>query len=313
MKPRLNLALRIVTVAAVVVGLWFFIRKIHWDRLGHELATAKVWPLIIAAALNYVLLFGKALCWRVMLAPRYPVATARLIRYTIVAFAASVLAPARAGELLRVWLLKKRDHVPVAEVAGVAIAEKLLDAVSMLVMVAPLYWLMPDLPPWVTRSILICAGLAIVAFVGLFIAVGRIHIDDRSSWFARFIAGMHVLRSGKRLVLAFASLMLVWVADLVMIWLVAHAVGIELPLAAGLLVLFTLNLAITAPSTPAGVGALEVGVLAATRLLGIPDEPAFAFALLYHTLQIIPLIIVGLLLEWRLVLGKEATVTEADA
>ncbi|HEX4450091.1 MAG TPA: lysylphosphatidylglycerol synthase domain-containing protein, partial [Kofleriaceae bacterium] len=76
----------------------------------------------------------------------------------------------------------------------------------------------------------------------------------------------------------------------------------------GLLILFTLNLAITAPSTPAGVGALEVGVLLATRLLGIPDEPAAALALLYHGLQILPLLVVGLVLEWRLVLGKDATV-----
>jgi uncharacterized membrane protein YbhN (UPF0104 family) len=78
-----------------------------------------------------------------------------------------------------------------------------------------------------------------------------------------------------------------------------------MPIAAGLLVLFTLNLAITAPSTPAGVGALEVGVLAGTHLLGIPDTDALAFALLYHALQIIPLVIVGLALEWRLVLGKD--------
>ena len=204
------------------------------------------------------------------------------------------------------WLLKKRDGVPVADVAAVAIAEKLLDAVSMLIMVAPLHWLLPDLPTWVTHSILICAVIAVVAFVGLFVAVGHVHADGSSSWFARFIAGMHVLRSGRRLVGSFAALLVVWIADLVMIWLVAHAVGLELSPGAGLLVLFTLNLAITAPSTPAGVGALEVGVLAATRLLGIPDEPALAFALLYHMLQILPLIAVGLALEWRLVLGKDS-------
>jgi uncharacterized membrane protein YbhN (UPF0104 family) len=286
----------------VAACLWFFVKKIDWHRLGNELVTAKVWPLVIAAALNFVLLIGKAVCWRIMLAPRYRVPTLRLTRYTIVAFAASVLAPARAGELLRVWLLKKRDGVPTAEVAGVAIAEKLLDAVTMLVLVAPLPWLLPGLPKWVADSLMICAGVAVVAFVGLFIAVGRIREPD--SWFGRFIAGMHVLRSGRRLVGSIATLMVVWIADWSMIWLVAYAVGIQLSIPAGLLILFTLNLAITAPSTPAGVGALEVGVLAATRLLDIPNEPALAFALLYHALQIIPLLIVALSLEWRLVLGK---------
>ncbi|CAN5468369.1 lysylphosphatidylglycerol synthase transmembrane domain-containing protein [soil metagenome] len=302
-KRLLWLLVRVLTIALIVAALWFLIRKIDWTKLGATIATASLWPLLVAAVVNYVLLVGKAVCWRIMLAPRYDVPTLRLVRYTIVAFAASVLAPARAGELLRVWLLKKRDGVPTADVAAVAITEKLLDGVTMSILVAPLPWLLPDLAAWVTNSIMICAALALLAFIGLYIAVGR--IKDPTSWFARLIAGMEILRSPARLGSAMATLMVVWLADWVMIWLVAHAVGIAMPIGAGLLILFTLNLAITAPSTPAAVGALEVGVLAATRLLHIPDEQALAFALLYHAIQIVPLVVVGLALEWRLVLGKD--------
>jgi glycosyltransferase 2 family protein len=302
---HLGAVIRLVAVVAVVVCLYLLIREIAWSRLVYDIVHARLLPLVIAAVLNYVLLLGKAVAWRVMLAPRYPVPTPRLMRYTIVAFAASVLAPARAGELLRVWLLKRREGVPTADVAAVAIAEKLLDGVTMLILVAPLPWLLPGLPRWVASSIGICAGIALAAFVVLSILVRTLEVTETSSWLKRFIAGMHVLQSGRRLALAMAALMVVWIADWIMIWLVAHAVGIELTVPAGLLILFTLNLAITAPSTPAGVGALEVGVLAATRLLDIPDEPAMALALLYHALQIIPLLVVGLVLEWRLVLGKD--------
>ncbi|MFT3697467.1 MAG: lysylphosphatidylglycerol synthase transmembrane domain-containing protein [Kofleriaceae bacterium] len=303
MKKHLATILRVVVICLVAIGLFYFVKKIDWHKLGHELAHAKAWPLVLAAALNFVLLIGKAVTWRIMFAPRYQVSTMRLTRYTIVAFAASVLAPARAGELLRVWMLKKRDGVPTADTAAVAIAEKLLDGATMLLLVSPLPWLLPDLPHWVTDSILICSGIALVAFVGFVIAQGR--IKDPKSWFARFIAGMHVLRSPGRLVSAMGVLMIVWLADWAMIALVAYAVDIQLSGPAGLLILFTLNLAITAPSTPAGVGALEVGVLGATKLLDIPDEKAFALALLYHALQIFPLLAVGLSLEWRLVLGRE--------
>ena len=44
-----------------------------------------------------------------------PGADDALFRYTIAAFAASVIAPARAGELIRVWVLKKRHGVPIAD------------------------------------------------------------------------------------------------------------------------------------------------------------------------------------------------------
>lgn len=302
MRARLHTIIRIAAIAVVGMCLWLFTRDVDWGRLGDELRHAKLAPLLAAGVLNYVLLIGKAVCWRIMLAPRYAVPTLRLVRYTIVAFGASVLAPARAGELLRVWLLNKRDRVPVADVAAVAIAEKLLDAVSILILVAPLPWLLPRLESWVTTSILVCAAIAVTAFIGLYIAVGRIKAPG--SWFGRFIAGMHVLRSGRRLIGSFAALFAVWSADLAMICLVGSAVGIALPIPAALLILFTLNLAITAPSTPGGIGALQVGVLAATRLLGIADEPAFALALLYHSLQIVPLVVIGLALEWRLVLGR---------
>jgi hypothetical protein len=59
------------------------------------------------------------------------------------------------------------------------------------------------------------------------------------------------------------------------------------------------------PSTPAQVGALEVGALAALDLLHVGHEAALAFALLYHALQVVPLIAAGLIFELRLVLGRE--------
>jgi uncharacterized membrane protein YbhN (UPF0104 family) len=299
--------IRAVAIAIVIACLVVFARKLHWAELGHDLAHARVLPLVLAGAINYLMLVGKAVAWRIMLAPKHQVSTGRLVRYTIVAFAASVLAPARAGELLRVWLLRRRDGVPTADVAAVAIAEKLLDGVTMLILVAPLPWLLPGLERWVATSIAICAAIAVAAFVALSILVRRRAVTEHGSWLGRFVAGMHVLRSGSRLAAAMAVLVGVWVVDWIMIWLVGVSVGLSLTIPQGLLILFTLNLAITAPSTPAGVGALEVGVIIATRLLGIADEPAGALALLYHGLQIIPLLIVGLALEWRLVLGKDAT------
>jgi hypothetical protein len=297
--------LRIAAVITIAACLWFFFRKMHWAKLGEALRDARVWPLVLAAILNFVCLWGKAVCWRIMLAPRYTVKVVRLFRYTIAAFAASVIAPARAGEVLRVWALKRRDGVPVAESAAVAVAEKLLDGISMLILIAPVPWLVPGLPSWVTRSMLLFGGIAVVVFVALVFVVGRIKVRAESSWFMRFLSGMHVLRSPKRLLLALLSLVVAWAADLAMVTLVLYAVGIDLPIGAGLLILFTLNVTIMVPSTPASVGALELGVLAATRLLHVPDEPALAFALLYHALQILPLVLAGFVLELRLVLGRD--------
>lgn len=312
MNGRLAIVLRLAAIVLVAVLLWLFARELEWGKLAAAFAHARLWPLAVAAALNFVCLAGKAACWRILLAPRHVVPTPRLLRYTIAAFATSVIAPARAGEVIRLWTLKRRDQVPVADSAAVAVGEKLLDGVSMLLLVAPLPWLLPGLPAWVGEAILACSAIAITVFLALFVAVGRVEVHEKSSWLARFIAGMHVMRDPLRLGGALVTLIVVWLADLGMVSLTLYAVGIDLPIAAGLLILFTTNLTIMVPSTPAAVGALEVGALAATRLLGVADEPAFAFALLYHALQVFPLLAAGLLLEFPLVLGRER-VTETAA
>jgi uncharacterized membrane protein YbhN (UPF0104 family) len=177
-------------------------------------------------------------------------------------------------------------------------------AVTLLLVVAPVPWLLPGLPNWVEDSMLLCAGLAAGALVAMFVAVGRIEAREPRSWFARLIAGMHVVRDAKRFMLVVLTLMLTWAADLMAVISVLHAVGIEVPLGAAMFILFAFNLAIAVPSTPAQVGAMQVGALAATSLLGIPHGPALAFALLYQVMQIVPLLIVGFILELDLVRGR---------
>jgi uncharacterized protein (TIRG00374 family) len=305
MNRRLTLVIRVVAIAAIAAALWWFVHAMDFAALGRALRTAKVWPLVLAACLNFVCLWGKSACWRIMLAPRHQVSVLRLFRYTIAAFAASAIAPARAGEVLRVWTLKRRDGVPPADTAAVAVAEKLLDGITMLMLVAPVPWLLPGLPRWVSVAIATCGVVAVVVFVVLWIAIGRTRQTGSLSVVRRFLAGMHVMRSPTRLLGSFAVLMLVWAADLGEVMAVLYAVDVHLPVAAGILILFSLNLTIMVPSTPAQVGALEVGALAALDLLHVGHEQALAFALLYHTLQVIPLIAVGLLFELRLVLGKD--------
>lgn len=311
MNRRLARTLRVLAIAAVAAAMWWFVRAMDFAKLGEALRTAKVWPLVVSASLSFVCLFGKAVCWRIMLAPRHKIPVVRLFRYTIAAFAASAIAPARAGEVLRVWTLKRRDGVPAADTAAVAVAEKLLDGISMLIIVAPVPWLLPGLPSWVASGIALGAVIAIGLFVGLVIAVGRVDAVGPANetkfrgLVRRFLAGMHVLRSPKRMLGALGVLLLVWAADLGEVTAVLYAVNIHLPIAAGLLILFALNLTIMVPSTPAQVGALEAGALGALDLLHVSYEPALAFALLYHLLQVIPLVAAGLIFELRLVLGRD--------
>jgi hypothetical protein len=303
-RARTTKLLRIASIAIVAVFFGFFVRNIEWDKLGSALRHAAIIPLLASSVLYFVCLFGKALSWRIMLEPNYVVPMGRLFRYTIAAFAASALTPARAGEVLRVWALKKRDGVPAADSTAVALAEKLLLAITLLIVCAPVPWLLPGLPEWVTDVMLVCGSLAFGGLLVLFFAVGRVEARESRSWFARLIAGAHFVRHPKRVALAMFTLVLTWIADLIAVSLVLHAVGLDIPISGAMFILFTFNLAVAVPSTPGQIGTLQVGALAATSILRIPEEPALAFALLYHAMQLVPLLIIGFVLELDLVRGR---------
>src|SRR5262249_18318170 len=93
-----------------------------------------------------------------------------------------------------------------------------------------------------------------------------------------------------------------WLIDFGCVLLVFSAVGIKAPPAVGLLVLLGVNVAILIPTAPGNLGALEIGAIAALDLVGVPRAPAGAFAILYHAVQAIPLLIAGLF-DLRLALG----------
>ena len=297
-----GIAIRVACVVVIGVLFWSFAREIEWDQVGAAFARARIWPLVPAVAIAFGMLWFGAIGLRVLLAPRHDVPVARLFRYTIVAYAASVIMPLRAGELVRLWLLKERDGVPIADASAAVVAQKFIDGVTMIMFVAPIPFLL-DVPTWVGRTIVIGSAIAIVLFVVLYLALGYLEGRVTKSWMMRFLAGLHVMRSPRRLALVMGAQLAAWLIDLAMIAFVLYAVGIDLPLAAGMLILFTLNLSIIVP-TPANLGSLEVGVFAATRLLGVDDEPALAFALLYHASLVVPILVAGFALELQVMLGR---------
>jgi glycosyltransferase 2 family protein len=304
-KRGLGIALRVVAVAAVAGALWWFIRQLDFARLGDALASANVGLLVVAALLNFASVTCKAAAWRVLLAPRHAISLRRLVRYEIVTAAGSALTPARAGEVLRAWLLKRRDGVPAADTAAIFVVHKLVDAVAMLAVLAPVPWLIPGLPSWVARALAGCALVTLAALAALYVLSRRVDPAKPQTWLRRFLVGFQLVGNARQIGLALVIFLVLWAVELGAVTAVLHAVGLELPLASGLVVLFTVNLAIIVPSTPAQLGALELGAMAGLNLVHVGQEAAFAFALLYHAGQIIPVLATGLLLERRLVTGRD--------
>ncbi|MEP6778631.1 MAG: lysylphosphatidylglycerol synthase transmembrane domain-containing protein [Gemmatimonadaceae bacterium] len=294
-RRRTTLARRLVlalAIAAVAAGLVVFARGLDANALVSAFRHVRLLPIIIAAALSFVQLGFKALGWREILAPIVQLSPARAYRYTAGGAAMSLVMPARAGEALRVWLLKRDYEVPIASSSSVAIAEKLIDGVAMLVVLAPLPWMLPELPHWIGRAI---GGFSLVlgtALIVLWFFAPVATIGEK--WWHGLQAGLGFLRQPRHIGRALAAMIGGWLTDWLSVTLVLYAVGVSVPAAAGLLILLTINLAIAIPAMPGHLGTMELGALVALELLHVPRAQGLSFALLYHAIQVVPLLLVSI-------------------
>jgi glycosyltransferase 2 family protein len=301
---------RPLAILVVIVSVGWMVHGIDPSALGAAVARASLWPILAATVINFGIIACKAGAWQLLLAPRYPVPLLRLCGYTVTSYAASSILPMRAGEVIRLWLLRDREGVPMVQSAAVAVAEKLLDIVAILIVVAPIPWLVPNLPAWLSWWL---AGLSAATVVLLLVLR---HVTARTvaeaddvdpnlaggSWVRRFVQGLRPVHQPRIFAAVLGLLVLGTVIDLVDIALVLWAVGVPLSIGTAVLVLFTVNVTIAVPSTPGQLGALELGAMVALRLVHAPQAESLAFAVIYHALQVIPLVAVSLLLHARVLL-----------
>jgi glycosyltransferase 2 family protein len=289
---RVRNILQIFAAIGVTVGVVLAARRLDLAALRAALGHARLDLLVAAALLSILSQWAKASLWRVMLEAPASVTTGRLFRYGVSALTASLVTPLRAGEALRPWLLWRNHAVPLSRSAGVALAEKLMDALSLVVVVLPLPLLLPPSLHWVTRIVVVLATGAAGALAVSRFAVHRLSADGRAG---QLLRGVRVLREKTTFVRAFGAALVVWILDLGALWVTLWAVGVHQSYAGSAFVLLGVNAALLIPAAPGNFGTLEAGAILALGLLGVTGPVATAGALLYHAVQLVPLLTVALL------------------
>jgi uncharacterized membrane protein YbhN (UPF0104 family) len=283
---------RLLTLAVMVVALVVMVRRLELRRLGTALASASLLWVALAAAVNLLQVGVRALFLRALLAPVRVVALLRLCRYNLALFAANNLLPARAGELVRIELLKTHEEVPRSTGLAVALVEKVLDAIALLLLALPLPLLLPGLPRSATVAVRLLGLGGVIALAVLWMLAR--HGERARGWLGRLARGAAAIGRGRAFVVALAWSLASHLVDIVAIAICFVALGLQLPLASSVWVLLGVTMVLALPTAPAGVGSLEVGAMAALRLLGVDEARALGFALVYHAMQVVPVTLLGM-------------------
>lgn len=236
-----------------------------------------------------------------------------LLTINSIGFLAINVVPMRLGELVRPYLFFEKHQVPFGRSMAAIFVERLLDMVSLLVMLL-LVGVVVDIPAGgveVAGVDLVSAGqtmagavsVAGLVFITLVVVVGEpvIRLVERaialaSASFAERIAGF--LRQfgrglatlartpGKALGVVFMSAA-VWALTVAGLWMVLLGLPVlDLGLGEAMVVWALTLAAFTAVPTPGFLGSHEAGCSAALRLLGLNTSLAATVAVIIHAGQL---------------------------
>jgi uncharacterized protein (TIRG00374 family) len=249
-----------------------------------------------------------------------PTRFSTVFRTTVIGFAASAVLPARAGEVIRPYLLARREGLSATAAFATILVERVLDLVAVLLLLAAfLLWFDPGVEARdsaVFSAIrfggLVMAPVAVATLGVMFFMAG--HPDRLHAWLLKaeailparvaktiakfaqtFAEGFAVVRRPERLVAALAWSIVLWISIATGIWAVSVAFGIAIPFTGAWLMLAPLVVGVAVP-TPGAVGGFhEAYRLSATSFFGADNNTAVGAAIVLHAISVAPVTVAGLL------------------
>jgi uncharacterized protein (TIRG00374 family) len=318
----LRAIIRTVVVIALAVGLVaIFLRNADLAQVWHSVAEARKDYLLLALGTIAVGFVIRAERWKYLLEPIGHTRFRNVLRTTVIGFGASAVLPARAGEVIRPYLLARIEGISATAAFATIVVERILDLVGVLTLLA-VFLLVFD-PGLEARDSAVFSAIRYGGFVMAPIAIGALlvmffmagHPDRLHAWllkaeavfparvagmiarFAKtFVEGFGVLRRPERLIAAVAWSIVLWISIAAGIWAVSVAFGIAMPFTGSWLMLAPLVVGVAVP-TPGGVGGFhEAYRIGATAFFGADNNTAVGAAIVLHALSMLPVALVALFL-----------------
>lgn len=305
-------------LALTVLLLWWVFHDVDWTELRRDVRRADLLLLLISIAVATLIFPLRAIRWRPILAPIAPgLPYGPLWRATAIGMMANNVLPARAGELVRGYVLSRETGVPFSAAFASLVVDRVFDGmIVLLLMVTAMFD--PRFPAGVSArtyagtGVVLMAGVALALYAIVFFPDRLIRVyelfarrvaprfEERGRVMLRsFAHGLSVLRHPRRFLVVFWWALLLWLVQALGFWLGFRAFGIDVPFSAALFVQGLIVIGVAAPSTPGFFGLFEFAAVTGLQLYGVSDSLAVAWALAFHVLSLVPITVIGLYYVYR--------------
>ncbi len=304
-------------LALAALLLWWVMKDVNFDRLWSDIHQAKISFILYSFFLFVASNIIRAYRWNLLIKPMgYKLHLGKTFLAVMSMYFANLIVP-RLGEVTRCGIMQRTQGVPVSKSLGTVVAERLLDVVTLFVIIGIALLIQFDLLGsffgdfFAQRfkgfrdniSLIIMlgiSGIAVMIVVVLLVRRYRTTINQHPV-IRKIVTFLEDLGKGftgiarVKQPVAFAfSTVLLWVCYYMMSYVIFYALPAtrELGFEAGLTVLVLGGLGMSAP-VQGGFGAFHFLVQSGLILYNIAPEDGITYATLVHSSQAIFVLIFG--------------------
>lgn len=300
-----------------ILFLWLALRGLHLGDFWGAVKNANYWWILPGVAVYFVGVWARAWRWHYLLGPIKKIPTAKMFPITTIGYMGNNIYPARAGEVLRAVILKRKEGVPVSASLATIIVERIFDGVVML---AFIFVNLSELAK-LTGSSGFVGNIQEVAIYGTAAFLGALvvfllaamfpQVTARAGeWFIarflplrlrekvsgimhKFLDGLASLRSPFNVLMVFLTSVVIWLLETAKYWFVMHAFDFEVSFFALMLMNGIVNLATTIPSAPGYIGTFDAPGIAVLTAYGVEQAMAAGYTLVLHVALWLPITALG--------------------
>ena len=289
-----------------LVFVYWVVRGLDWVSFWAAVKSAEYGWLIPGVAVYLVALWARAWRWHYLLRPIKPISTNKMFPIVCIGYMGNNIYPARAGEVLRAVILKRKEGVPISASLATVIVERIFDGVVMLAFV---FLNLPELARINSdsgfvgdiQSLTVWGAAAFLGALAIFLLAAMFpQVTARAGlWLIehltpkrlhekiigvmnKFLEGLASLRSPVNVLMVFVTSTVIWLLETCKYWFVMHAFNFSVSFFALMLMNGIVNLATTIPSAPGYVGTFDTPGIAFLQAYGVDKAIATGYTLVLH-------------------------------
>ncbi|MCJ7434934.1 MAG: flippase-like domain-containing protein [Anaerolineales bacterium] len=300
-----------------ILFIWLALRGLRLNEFWGAVRKANYWWLIPGIGVYFIGVWVRAWRWHYLLKPIKEIPTQAMFPITTIGYMGNNIYPARAGEVLRAVILKRKEGVPVSASLATIIVERIFDGVVMLAFV---FVNLPELAR-LTSSSGFVGNIQQVAVIGTGVFLGALALFLLAAMFPqvtakaglwmierfipqrlhtkitgimnKFLDGLASLRSPLNVLMVFFTSVIIWLFETAKYWFVMHAFNFSVSFFALMLMNGIVNLATTIPSAPGYIGTFDAPGIAVLTAYGVDQATAAGYTLTLHVALWLPITLLG--------------------